>query len=84
MARAIDEHPSNVMAWKKVGRIPADKQPHVLSIARSLGLPVTAELIIFPLGVPETFSVLMSDFLPAQRRLQHDNCQGNLDTATHQ
>ena len=52
MARAIGEHPSNVSAWKRVGRIPAEKQPRVLERAIALGLPVTAENVIYPLGLP--------------------------------
>lgn len=52
MARAIDEAPSNVAAWKRVGRIPAEKQPHVLAVGLKLGLPITAEHVVFPLGRP--------------------------------
>lgn len=52
MARAIDEAPSNVAAWKRVGRIPAEKQPHVLAVGLKLGLPITAEHVVFPLGCP--------------------------------
>lgn len=50
MARAVGEAPSNVAAWKRVGRIPAEKQPHVLEIGQALGLPITAEHVVFPLG----------------------------------
>lgn len=52
MGRALDESPSNVAAWKRVGRIPADKQPHVLAAGLKLGLPITAEHVVFPLGRP--------------------------------
>lgn len=52
MARAIGVQPSTVSAWKRVGRIPAEKQPRVLERAIALGLPVTAENIIYPLGLP--------------------------------
>lgn len=52
MARAIGEAPSNVAAWKRVGRIPAEKQPHVLEVGRALGLPITADHVVFPLGRP--------------------------------
>lgn len=52
MARSLEESPSTVAAWKKVGRIPAEKQPHVLDVAASLGLPITAENVVFPLGRP--------------------------------
>lgn len=50
MARALGEPPSNVAAWKRVGRIPAEKQPHVLEVALANGLPVTAEDVVYPLG----------------------------------
>jgi hypothetical protein len=52
MARELGEHPSNVAAWKRVGRIPAEKQPHVLAVGLKLGLPITAEHVVFPLGPP--------------------------------
>lgn len=52
MARAIGEPSSNVAAWKRVGRIPAEKQPHVLEVGQALGLPITAEHVVFPLGRP--------------------------------
>lgn len=50
MARAIGEPSSNVGAWKREGRIPAAKQPHVLEVGQSIGLPITAEHVVFPLG----------------------------------
>lgn len=50
MARALSESPSKIMSWKRTGRIPAQKQASVLSTAEALGLPVTAEHIVFPLG----------------------------------
>ena len=52
MARAIGEPPSNVAAWKRVGRIPAEKQRFVLQKAEEIGLAVTAEHVVFPLGQP--------------------------------
>lgn len=52
MARAIGEPPSNVAAWKRNNRIPAEKQPHVLAVGLKLGLPITAEHVVFPLGRP--------------------------------
>lgn len=51
-ARAVDELPQTVAHWKRVGRIPAEKQPHVLAIGLKLGLPITAEHVVFPLGRP--------------------------------
>lgn len=52
MARAIDESPSTVAAWKRKARIPAEKQPYVLAVGLKLGLPITAEHVVFPLGQP--------------------------------
>lgn len=52
MARAIGEPSSTVDAWKHAGRIPAKKQPHVLEVGLALGLPITAENVVFPLGRP--------------------------------
>lgn len=51
-ARALGESPATVHGWKTVGRVPAEKQPHVLSVARALGLCITAENVVFPLGRP--------------------------------
>lgn len=58
MARALDEPSSNVGTWKTKGRIPAEKQAHVLAMAQAKGLPITAEDVVFPLGRP-------ADDLPA-------------------
>lgn len=63
MARELSEPPSNVAAWKRVGRIPAVKQPHVLEIGLALGLPITAEHVVYPLG--RDAAVFASD-LPAR------------------
>jgi len=52
MARAVGVSPSNVAAWKRMGRIPAEKQPHVLEVGQAMGLPITAEHVVFPLGRP--------------------------------
>lgn len=53
MARALGESPSTVHGWKSVGRIPAEKQPHVLDVALALNIPITAEHVVFPLGRPD-------------------------------
>lgn len=50
MGEALGEPPSTVQSWKSAGRIPAFKQPDVLAKASELGLEVSAEDIIFPLG----------------------------------
>lgn len=53
MARALEVPASNVSSWKRVGRIPAENQPHVLERGQELGLPVTAEHVVYPLGRPQ-------------------------------
>lgn len=50
MADHLDEPPSTVQSWKSAGRIPAGKQPKVLEKGRELGIEITAEDIIFPMG----------------------------------
>ena len=52
MARALGESPSTVMAWKRVGHIPAQTQAKVLEKGLAQGLPLTAEHVVFPLGRP--------------------------------
>ena len=63
MARALGLPSSNVGAWKTKGRIPADKQPHVLAVAKAQGLPITAEDVVFPFGCPA------SDLAPTTARV---------------
>lgn len=50
MARALGESPSKVMAWKRAGHIPAQKQAEVLEKGMALGVPLTADHVVFPLG----------------------------------
>jgi hypothetical protein len=50
MARSLGESPSKVMAWKRAGHIPAQKQAEVLEKGIALGVPLTAEHVVFPLG----------------------------------
>lgn len=52
MARELGESPATVHGWKQKGRIPAEKQPHVLKVGLALGLPISAEHVVFPLGRP--------------------------------
>jgi len=52
MAEALSEAPSTVQSWKTTSRIPAHKQPGVISRAQELGLPVSAEDVVWPLGKP--------------------------------
>lgn len=53
MARALSESPATVQGWKKNGRIPAEKQPHVLAVGEAMDLPITAEHVVYPLGRPD-------------------------------
>lgn len=53
MARALGESPSKVMAWKRAGHIPAQKQAEVLEKGIALGVSLTAENVVFPLGHPQ-------------------------------
>ena len=50
MARALGESPSKISAWKRAGHIPAQKQADVLERGLALGLPLTTEHLVFPLG----------------------------------
>lgn len=52
MVRALGESPSKIMAWKRAGHIPAQKQASVLEKCAALGVPITAEHVVFPLGHP--------------------------------
>lgn len=54
MAEMIGEPPSTVQSWKNAGRIPAQKQPLVIDKANAAGVEVTAEDVVFPLGLPPT------------------------------
>lgn len=40
-----------MQSWKAAGRIPAGKQPAVLERGRELGIEITAEDVVYPLGV---------------------------------
>lgn len=53
MARDLNRPASTVHGWKKEGRVPANEQQHVLQIAEELGLPITTEHVVFPLGRPD-------------------------------
>jgi len=72
MADALDEPPSTVQSWKSAGRIPAFKQPDVLAKAQELGLDVSAEDIIFPLGRDDT---------PDDCSASATKCAGNIRSA---
>ncbi|MBJ7376419.1 MAG: hypothetical protein JHC60_06225 [Sphingobium sp.] len=58
MARELGESPGTVQGWKRNGRIPAEKQPHVLEVGLALNLPITAEHVVFPLGRPDAVDAL--------------------------
>jgi hypothetical protein len=50
MAELIGEAPSTVQSWKNTGRIPAQKQPLVLDRAKAVGIEITADDVVFPMG----------------------------------
>ncbi len=49
-AALLGEPVSTVASWKKMGRIPAHKQPGVLRKLEECGIPISAEDVVFPLG----------------------------------
>lgn len=63
MARDLGKPASTIHRWKTEGRVPSNEQPHVLDVAEQLGLPITAEHVVYPLGRPdavtETFAALV-------------------------
>lgn len=71
MAGVLGEPITTVQSWKAVGRIPAGKQRAVLSMARSLGLSVSAEDIIYPFGWREA--------LPSARVVLCAECERRID-----
>jgi hypothetical protein len=60
MARALGESPSKVMAWKRAGHIPAQKQAEVLEKGIAQGVALTADHVVFPLGRPSDVAILIS------------------------
>ena len=60
MARALEESPSKVMAWKRAGHIPARKQAEVLEKGQSIGLPISADHLVFPLGRPSDVATTLT------------------------
>lgn len=53
MAELLGKPPSTVQSWKNAGRIPAQEQPLVLEKAKEAGVEVTADDVVFPMGVPD-------------------------------
>lgn len=51
MAAHLSEAPSTVQSWKNAGRVPAGHQHKVLTKACELGIPITAEDVVYPLGM---------------------------------
>ena len=56
MAAIVGEAPSTVQSWKASGRIPAQKQPHVIERACAAGHDISADDVVFPLGKAEPTS----------------------------
>jgi len=52
MATLVGRPPSTVQSWKSEGRIPAKEQPNVLEKARAAGFKISADDVVFPLGIP--------------------------------
>lgn len=53
MADLLGKPPSTVQSWKNVGRVPAHEQPDVLAKAEAAGIAVTAQDVVFPMGLPD-------------------------------
>lgn len=53
MAEILGEPPSTVQSWKTAGRVPAAKQPDLITRAAAAGITVTAEEVVWPFGKPE-------------------------------
>jgi hypothetical protein len=51
MAAHLSEAPSTVQSWKNAGRVPALHQHKILATARKLGIPITAQDVVYPLGL---------------------------------
>ena len=51
MAAHLSEAPSTVQSWKNAGRVPAGHQHRVLAKASELGIPITAQDVVYPLGM---------------------------------
>lgn len=60
MATALGERPSTVQSWKDNGRVPSTKQPMVLDKAKELGISVTANDVVYPLGNTHDAAALSS------------------------
>ncbi|WP_176484832.1 carph-isopro domain-containing protein [Sphingomonas ginsenosidimutans] len=50
MAEHLKQPPSTVQSWKAAGQVPAGHQRRVLARAAQLGLAVSAEDVVFPMG----------------------------------
>jgi hypothetical protein len=54
LAEGLGEPKTTVSSWKQAGRIPAQRQPRVLELAEAIGVEITAEDVVFPMGRPNT------------------------------
>lgn len=54
LAGIIGEPPSTVQSWKAAGRIPAHQQPVVIERVRAAGHSITAEDVVWPMGLPSS------------------------------
>lgn len=60
MARTLGESPSKIMAWKRAGHIPAQKQAEVLQKGNAHGIPLTTDHVVFPLGRPSDVATTLT------------------------
>lgn len=50
IAETLGEAPSTVQSWKGSGRIPAHKQPAFIERYAEIGIAVSAEDVVWPMG----------------------------------
>lgn len=54
IADRLGEPPSTVQSWKAAGRIPAQKQPLLIERFAEIGITVSADDVVWPMGKPES------------------------------
>lgn len=50
IADRLGEPPSTVQSWKAAGRIPAQKQPLLIERFAEIGIVVSADDVVWPMG----------------------------------
>ena len=56
IAECLGEPPSTVQSWKSSGRIPAQKQSLLIERFAEIGVTVSADDVVWPMGRPESVS----------------------------